>query len=179
MDYPSDFNTPAFPAGKSIAIARFMAIASCVLFLMIIFAGALLFWTARSQRIDPFIISVDNLTGQWTVVGHSHGNGPIEYPAVRMLQESVLGNFVANWFTISADVNKNDKMWQTCDRAESCRADNNYAYGDNSCALFCATGEELFSHFIYNVVPDYQERVAMVNNGKQIAQPFIWNLLTT
>ncbi len=163
MEYPSDFNTPAFPAGKSVAIARFMAIGSCVLFVLVLFMCAMLFWAARSQRIDPFIVSVDNFTGQWTVVGHTHGNGPIEYPVIQSLQESMLGNFTADWFTIS-DESENNAMWQTCERTEACKTDNTFAYGDKTCALFCASGQDLFSQFIYNVVPDYQERVA---NGEQ------------
>lgn len=28
------------------------------------------------------------------------------------------------------------------------------------CSLFCTSGEEVFSDFIYNVVPEYQERVS-------------------
>ena len=104
LDYPSDFNTPAFPAGKSVALSRLMGIASCVTFLLVIFLCGILIWAVRSQRIDPFIVEIDKLTGQWTVVGHSHGNGPIEYSAKMALQESVLGNFTANWFSVSGAV---------------------------------------------------------------------------
>ena len=160
MDYPDNFNTPAFPAGPRIAISRFMATASCVLFVVIIFMCVLLLWAVRSQQIDPFIVSIDELTGQWTVVGHSHGNGPIEYPAIQSLQQSVVGNFAANWFTISENAADNDAMWQTCERASACGTENTHSYDDKTCALYCASGEELFNHFIYDVIPDYQARVA-------------------
>ncbi len=164
MDYPSNFNTPAFPAGSRIAISRFMAIASCVLFVLIIFMCAMLLWATRSQRIDPFIVSIDDVTGQWNVIGHSHDNGPIEYPALWSVQQAVVGNFTENWFTISSDSSINEAIWKTCKRSESCGAESIRPYDDKSCSLFCVTGEELFSRFIYDVIPDYQIRVS---NGER------------
>lgn len=160
MDYPSDFNTPAFPAGPRIAISRFMAIASCALFVVIIGLCLLLVWATRSQRIDPFIVTVDELTGNWTVVGHSHDNGPVEFPVLWSLQQSVVGNFTANWFTLSAAADENDARWQTCNRATDCSVESTLKFGDRTCALYCNTGEDLFSDFIYNVVPKYQQRVS-------------------
>lgn len=160
MDYPDNFDIPAFPAGTRIAISRFMAIASCVLFVLIIFACVVLLWSLRSGRVDPFIVSVDDITGQWTVVGHSHGNGPIEYPALWSFQQSVVGNFAANWFTISEITSENDAMWQTCKRDEMCGEKSKRGFDDKTCTLFCSSGEELFNRFIYDVVPDYQSRVA-------------------
>ena len=160
MDYPSNFDTPAFPAGPRIAVSRFMAVASCTLFVMIIFVCILLLWAVRSQRIDPFIVSIDKLTGQWSVVGHSHGNGPIEYPYLWSLQQSVVANFTANWFTISSVSEENDAIWQTCERRTDCGTETILPYGDKKCSLFCKSGEEVFSDFIYNVVPEYQERVS-------------------
>ena len=160
MDYPNYFNTPAFPAGPRIAISRFMAIASCVVFVVIIFVCILLLWAVRSQRVDPFIVSVNSFTGQWAVVGHSHGNGPMEYPAIQSIQQSVIAEFAENWFTISEQTDINEALWKTCNRTDDCGMNNDLAYDDPSCALFCKSGEELFSRFIYDVVPNYQERVA-------------------
>ena len=163
-EYPSNFDTPAFPAGKSVALARFMAIASCVMFLLVIFMCGLVLWGARSQRIDPFIVSIDNLTGQWTVVGHSHENGPIEYSALESIQESVIGNFAADWFAISGDDDENNRIWKTCDRDVDCGDNNTRPYGDKTCELYCISGEDLFSKFVYDVIPDYQMRV---ENGER------------
>ena len=157
MNYPDNFDTPAFPAGPRIAISRFMAIASCIVFVLIIFTCIVLLWATRSRRIDPFIVSIDDLTGQWVVLDHSHGGGPIEYPVLWSLQQSVVANFAENWFTISTDAAENDAAWRTCERSESCGVGAR-AYNDRTCALYCASGEELFSHFIYDVVPDYQTR---------------------
>lgn len=164
MNYPSDFDAPAFPAGRSIAISRFMAIASCVMFLLVIFMCALLLWAVRSQRVDPFIVSINNITGQWTTLDHSHKNGPIEYTALESLQQSVLGNFVANWFTISGDDAANERMWKTCERRDDYGINATRPYGDTTCALYCASGGELFARLIKDIVPGYQLRVA---NGER------------
>lgn len=164
MDYPNDFNTPAFPAGSRIAVSRFMATASCVLFVVIVFMCVLLMWGVRSQRIDPFIVSIDSLTGQWNVVGHSHGNGLLEYPYLWSLQQSVVANFTTDWLTISTDAAKNEAVWKTCDRKTDCGAESELPFDDKSCSLFCISGEELFTDFIYDIVPDYQTRIA---NGER------------
>lgn len=164
MDYPNDFNTPAFPAGSRIAISRFMAIASCVLFVVIIFMCALLLWAVRSQRVDPFIVSVDEITGQWNIVGHSDGNGPLEYPYLWSLQQSVIADFTADWLSISTNPSENEAVWKTCDRKTDCSTESTLPYGDKSCSLFCISGEDLFSDFVYDIVPDYQERVS---NGER------------
>ncbi|HIU65216.1 MAG TPA: hypothetical protein IAC63_01075 [Candidatus Enterousia avicola] len=160
MDYPSNFNTPAFPAGPSIAVSRFMAIASCVLFVLIIFASGLLLWAVKSNRVDPFIVYVDDFTGQWSVIEHSHENAELEYPALWSVQQSVVGNFLENWFSISENPQENEILWQTCKRSDDCSIEAERAYDDKTCALYCITGEELFSKFIYDVVPIYQSRVS-------------------
>lgn len=173
MDYPGSFETPAFPAGKRIAVSRFMAIGISLVCLVIIFLCVLVWWTSRSQRVDPFIISINQITGQWEIVGHSHGD--FEYSPNRTMQESVVGNFAQNWFTISADMDENNAMWKTCDRNETCQADDKLSYGDKTCALYCASGEDVFSRFVYNVVPDYlmradgSERIAVNMETLQIS----------
>ena len=141
-------------------ISRAMAIVSCVMFLLVIFMCAMLLWATRSQRIDPFIVTIDGLTGQWQTLDHSHNNGPIEYTALESLQESVLGNFAMAWFTISDNDDENTRTWQTCDRNTDCVNDVR-PYGDLTCALYCITGENLFTEFTYNVIPDYQSRRTM------------------
>ncbi len=161
MEYPDNFEIPTFPAGKRIAVSRFMAIGVSILFLITIFLCFFILWSSKSQRIDPFLISIDNVTGQWIDVGHSHTNGPIKYTAARLLQESVLGKFTEKWFLITQDEQVNDSIWQTCQRELSCINNNSIAYGENECSLFCLSGEELFSKFIYDVVPDYQNRFFM------------------
>ena len=166
LDYPNNFDVPAFPAGRPIAISRFMAIASAIVLVLVLFMCAILLWAVRSKQIDPFIVSIDKLTGQWTVIAHSHESGPIEYNALESVQESVLGNFTEKWFTISGTPDENTRMWQTCDRKSDCGDASTRPYGDITCQMYCLGGEELFSTFIYDIVPGYQERVA---NGERWA----------
>lgn len=164
MDYPGSFETPAFPAGKRIAVSRFMAIGIMAACLVIIFLCGFVWWSARSHRVDPFIISINQITGQWEIVGHSHGD--FEFSAIRTMQESVVGNFAINWFAISADASENNAIWQTCDRTETCQSDDKLTFGDKTCAIYCASGEDVFSRFVYYVVPDYLLRM---ENGERIA----------
>lgn len=158
LDYPSNFDTPAFPAGKRIAISRAMAIGAMVAFFIITILCFLLLWTARSQRIDPFIISRDAITGTWEIVGHSHGD--YEYSATRTMQEAVCGNFVKNWFEISAGVTENESRWQQCDRYQNCMADSGIGYGSPDCAIYCATDDNLFTTFARDIAPKYRVRMS-------------------
>lgn len=158
LDYPSDFNVPAFPAGSRIAVSRFMGIVSCVLFVVIVFVCVLLLWGVRSQRIDPFIVTIDELTGSWSVVGHTHGNAPRQYSAANLMQQSVVVKFAAHWFTISDDATENDTIWNICDRTKDCGIESGLKYGDEACAMYCISGDDMFIDFLYNVVPKYQIR---------------------
>ncbi|MBQ3039474.1 MAG: hypothetical protein IJD41_02850, partial [Alphaproteobacteria bacterium] len=67
MKYPDNFDTPTFPAGPRIALSRVMAIAIMVVFALILVAGGMILWASRSQQIHPFLVSVDDVTGAWTV----------------------------------------------------------------------------------------------------------------
>lgn len=162
MNYPDDFETPAFPAGRPTAIARVMAIGAMVAFLLIVFVCGMLLWAARSGRVHPFLVSVNSYTGQWQLVGHDHGQKTLV--ATRALQEAAIVHFVQNWFSISANSAQNESLWLTCDRTKECDSRRDAPYGDKSCAIYCATGEDIFSRFIYDIVPDYQLRAA---NGEK------------
>ncbi len=159
MNYPDDFEIPTFPAGRSMAISRAVAIGTMTAFLLILFLCIVLLWAMRSGRIHPFLVSVDNSTGLWQVVGHDHGKKTLT--AANALQESAVAHFVQNWFTLSDVAAENDAVWKTCERVSECMGTSNAPYGDKTCALYCAAGDDIFSRFIYDVVPDYQMRVAM------------------
>ena len=154
LKYPDNFDTPTFPAGPRIALSRVMAIAIMVVFALIIVAGGMILWASRSQQIHPFLVSIDDVTGAWTVVGHDHGERSIS--ANRAMQESVIAKFTQNWYTISTIQSENEDIWYGfADRAE-CNADNR----PNNAQIFCNAGDELYNYFIYNIVPEYQERIA-------------------
>lgn len=154
MKYPDNFDTPTFPAGPRIALSRVMAIATMVVFALILVAGGMIVWASRSQQIHPFLVSIDDITGAWTVVGHNHGERSIS--ANRAMQESVIAKFTKNWFAISVNQNENEDMWYGfADRAE-CNTDNR----PDKAQIFCSTSEELYNYFTYTTVPEYQERIA-------------------
>jgi hypothetical protein len=150
LDYPGNFETPANPAGTRIAVSRFMAICASVMFLVIVFLCGILIWSSRSDKLVPFLISTNNDTGEWAVVGRASPD--LEYSVERTMQESVIGNFARQWFKISKDDDENDDRWKKCERT-ACAA-------SGACAIYCASGDELFSRFMFEVLPDYKSRVS-------------------
>lgn len=152
MDYPNSFETPAFPAGKRIAVSRVFSVGVVALFFLIICVCGLLMWVRDGATIEPFIISIDSVTGAWSIVGHPHGQ--MAYSATRTMQESVIANFTRDWFTIGTDA-ENDALWKTCERESQCMSDNAPARIDKTCAIYCASGDEVFNSFILNVVPTW------------------------
>lgn len=155
-EYPGNFHTQAFPAGPRIAISRVMGIGILSAFFVILCICGLLLWGARSLRLDPFLISTDNITGAWTVIGRSATYRPREsiYDTV---QESVAGNFFQNWFFISDVVAENDAVWRQCP-ADTCTGAETMTYGDRHCAISCAASTSLYDTFIEDVMPTYHLR---------------------
>ncbi len=159
MRYPDDFNVPPFPAGKHTAVSRMMSIAVSIVLLGIIFTCGLLLWAQRSVRVHPFLVSIDEITGTWTVVGHHHTEIQ-ELSTVQTMQESVIGKFMRNWFLISDSPGLNDALWHECDREIDCGNINTSGVNSRECALYCVTGDDVFKRFMTDVVPDYQNRLA-------------------
>ncbi|MDR1360905.1 MAG: hypothetical protein LBJ18_01175 [Rickettsiales bacterium] len=150
MNYPSDFETPAFPAGKRIAISRSFGIWSLTAFLIIIFLCGILLWTARSQRLSPILIS-----GDWTVIGKN--DSAREYSVAQAMQESVALNFARQWFQISNDAAANSVRWCRGER-HSCPGSDDAAPGVKPCLIFCAGADDLYTRFSNAVLPDYEAR---------------------
>lgn len=156
LDYPGNFSTPAFPAGQRIAVSRFMGIGILGIFLVIICVCGFLVWGVRSMRLDPFLISVDRVTGAWNVIGRS--------PTYRRTasiydttQEAVAGNFFQSWFYISGDSAENDNVWRQCAIAE-CSGAETLGYSGRRCAISCGAGDKLYDSFIKTVMPTYHLR---------------------
>lgn len=153
LRYPDEFNTPTFPAGPRIALARVMAIATMIVFALIIAVGGGIYWASQLQHIHPFLVTVDNITGTWQLVGHDHGERTIT--TNRAIQESVIAHFTKNWFTVSAHPAENEDMWYGfSDRAE-CNTSSSLARAQ----IFCASNGTLYKHFIQDIVPNYQTLV--------------------
>lgn len=156
LQYPGNFRTPAFPAGTRIAVSRVMGIGILSAFLVIVCLCGLLLWGARSMRLDPFLISVNNVTGTWTVVGRSASYRQTA-STYDMMQESVVGNFFQNWFFISASRDENDAVWRQCS-ATSCSGAETMTYGDRKCAIYCGASDKLYDRFIEQVMESYHQR---------------------
>lgn len=156
MDYPGNFDTSAFPAGKRIAVSRIMVIWTLIAFFMIIFLCGFLLWVARSERLSPFLISVNKTTGEWQVVGRSADT--LEYTVGYTMQESLVGNFAQDWFKISINNDENQTAWGKCDRA-ACTTGRTLLSGARSCAVYCASGDDVHSKFFFDIVPGYEQRV--------------------
>lgn len=154
MKYPDDFNTPAFPAGKFVAVSRFMATVSMVLFFVIVCLCGAIFWANKAQDISPFLVSIGANGERWVTVAHD--NHITEIPAYYALQESVLNKFVRNWFTIDDNILLNQANWAECTRnSPECKLDNN-AYTE-TCAIYCASSDAVFTNFKEVVVPIYSD----------------------
>ncbi len=156
--YPDDFDTSTFPAGKPIAVSRAVGIAIMTVFLLIVFATVAVIWVQKSVHNHPFLISVNNITAQWNVIGHDH-RGVKEMPVIRTLQESLLGKYIKRRFYLpGADV------WQFCDRKQDCNPEQIGINDSDACALFCITGDTEYKEFMENVVPEYLTYLANGEN---------------
>ena len=150
LRYPDNFNTPTFPAGPRIALSRMMAIGIMVVFVLIIAVGGLILWASRSQQIHPFLVSIDNFTGAWHVVGHDHGERTITRN--RAMQESVVARFTSDWFTVSGNIDENDARWNSFADKSECNADN----APQNSQLFCNSSDDVYKQFSEKMIPEYQ-----------------------
>jgi len=167
LDYPGNFNTPAFPAGRRIAVSRFLGIGILGAFFVIICVCGLLLWGVRSMRLDPFLISVDGITGTWQVIGRSVTRAKA-VSISETVQQAVVGNFFQSWFYISNIGDENNALWRQC-AAQECTGAETMAYGERHCAISCAAQDRLYDRFIEDVMPTYHMR-AMAGET--------WNVIT-
>ena len=189
MRYPDDFDTPTFPAGKRIASTRIVATLLMVVFLLIVFVCVTLSWARHSVKEHPFIISINEITGNWDIVGHKHIDTEQKTSTVQTLQESVLVKFMQNWFMVTDSTEQktstvqtlqesvlvkfmqnwfmvtdsnavNNALWQECDdRTTGCNMSDDADVNAKKCTIYCLTGDETYASFVTDVLPDYQIRV--------------------
>lgn len=159
LEYPDDFNIPTFRAGPFLASSRAFGVWVMVVLFLIIISCGLLLWVQHSVHIHPFLVSVNPITGQWEIVGHHH-SGVHELKATQALQESVVGKFVRDWFTISSQSSANASLWSVCDRSRDCELKKTVDVNMGVCSLYCLSGDDIFSQFLDTVVPGYQLRAA-------------------
>lgn len=155
MKYPDDFNTPAFPAGKFVAVSRFMAVTVMVLFFLIICLCGIILWAKRTQEVSPFLIAINPNGEKWTVVAHDNHKNQI--PAYYVLQESLLNDFTRNWFTISDNILDNQAIWSDECNRNSPECVNSSTDGIETCAIYCSASDYVFDDFKKTVLPIYSD----------------------
>lgn len=170
MEYPSDFDTPTFPAGRRLALLRFVSIGTMVIFLLIFIMCGVVLWARNSIQIHPFLISINNITGQWTVVGHQHGDMHT-IDGMQSIQESVIGRFIRDWFRVSNNPNVNDFTWATPPEDFQCTWDNDtrsdsgigtdgFMRIQNNYNLYCLSAPSVRNMFLEDIVPAHRDLYA-------------------
>ncbi len=155
MVYPDDFNTSAFPAGKRVALSRTMGIWSTIAFLIIIGVCIALPWLRANQTVNPFVIYVDSMRGEWQLIGRPLDKKDVPY--YQSVQRALVGIFTEKWFTVTGNAEKNEQHWKRCSRENDCarRVPNTFANMDG-CDIYCISGEGLYQKFVTDVMPLYQ-----------------------
>ncbi len=160
MDYPEDFDTPAFPAGKRIAISRTIGVWVMVAFFFVIACCVALPWLQNSRTVSPYVIYVDGMRGKWEMVGQVESQKIVPY--YESVQRALAGIFTEKWFTISDNPDKNAKNWAQCNRETDCfdRISNTFE-SSNGCDIYCISGDNMYRRFTENVLPMYKSYESM------------------
>ena len=153
MNYPDDFNTRTFPAGKSIAISRAMGVGILSAFIIIVCLCGLILWTLKSARVEPFILVTNGLNDQWRIIMAGGATPSTERTSAQIFQQSLIWHFTQNWLNISSDADTNSDVWNIDCKREYCLSDDN---DGQKCAIYCASGSDLLTKFRETVLPQYQ-----------------------
>lgn len=156
MNYPDDFDTPTFPAGKTIALSRSVSVWIGIISFLIVVSCGLVLLLNSSKRTYPFLISADPMTSDWSIVAYPEKNVKITQDNV--IQENLVRNYVTHWFSISKNSAINESRWQECVLSDCDDADQ-YNPKNYRCALFCDSSSELFRRFHNDILPEYRGRV--------------------
>ena len=160
MDYPEDFDTPAFPAGRRIALSRTVGVWVMIAFFLVIACCIAIPWLQNHRTVSPYVIYVDGMRGKWELVGQVKPH--IVVPYYDSMQRALAGIFTKKWFTISDNPDLNNKNWAKCDRNTDCidRINNTFENSDG-CDLYCMSGDNMYRTFTEEVLPLYKAYEAM------------------
>jgi len=158
LDYPNDFDTATFPAGKGIALSRRLAIYISVIFFFVLCACGFVIFFTRLKTSSPFLISVDQITNEWTLVAYPGKNTKDSVEQYEIIQEKLVADYVTNWFTISHDNIENGMRWAQCSTSD-CSLPEQFNPNNKKYALCCASDPELFEQFKQKVLSEYMARV--------------------
>ena len=156
MDFPQSFDNPVFPSFKRLALARWMSIWTLFAFFIAICICGFLFWAVRSTHSKPFLISIDENSGEWVSI--SEKTKIKQIPSFQVMQESVVLNFARRWFSISDVATENEARWCKCS-PDICDRYVASSEGKMPCSLCCGSSENLYATFVKDVLPNYQLRV--------------------
>lgn len=112
----------------------------------------------RAKKNFPFLISVDPLTDEWTVVTYPKQKHETTIQQYQIIQEKLVSDFVTNWFTISPRQSENQARWRECG-IDECDAPEQYNPQNMDCALSCTATPDLFAQFSKKVLPEYNARI--------------------
>lgn len=157
MEYPNDFDVPSFSAGKTVAFSRGISVWISVVFFLIIAACGFVLLGIHLKKNYPFIISVDPITDEWTVIAYPHENEE-KIQQYQIIQEKLVRDYVTNWFTISDNPNLNEMRWKSCS-IDDCADPAQFKPDNINCAIACKSSISLFEDFTKMVLPEYQARV--------------------
>ena len=166
MNYPDDFNVPAFPAGKVVAFTRGVSIWIMIVFFLIIAACGFLLLGRRLTTNFPFLVSIDPITEEWIVVAYP-GEKQKSIPQYQYIQEKLVNDFVKDWFTVSNTATTNNEIWQECS-VEECNEPEMFNPDNKTCAISCKSSADVFDSFVKNVLPDYTARISQANETWRI-----------
>ncbi len=157
MDYPNNFNIPAFPAGKTIAFTRTVSIWISIVFFFIVVVCGFLLLNMHLRTNFPFLISVNPVTEDWNVIAYP-GEKEKPIPQYQYIQEKLVHDFVKDWFTISDNMDINEQIWEQCSKTE-CQDSVQFNPTVKKCALSCKSDGTVFADFVKNVLPNYRARI--------------------
>jgi len=166
LDYPNDFNTPAFPAGKTVALTRSVSIWVLIVFFLIVVACGFLLLGRHLKTNFPFLISINPIFEEWNVVTFPNEE-PKSIPQYQYIQRKLVGDFIRDWFTLANNNETNEDVWQKCSLDE-CNSPEQFNPDNKFCALSCKSAEGVFDVFIKKVLPDYKARIDQANETWEI-----------
>lgn len=170
MNYPNEYDTPVFPAGKTIALSRGVSIWTLVVSFLIICACGLMLLLVHSKNNYPFLISTDPMTSDWSVVAYPEKEREISVKEIT--QENLVRKYVEYWFSIHKNTFVNESLWQECSDTD-CETPEQYDPTNKKCALFCLSAPELFEQFTEKVVPEYRARVDQKSETMKVVYQII------
>ena len=148
---------PSFPAGKTIALTRAVAIWILIVFFLIVSVCGLILLCHKMKTNYPFLVSIDPFTDDWNVITYLNETQKPKQQ-FEIIQEKLVNDYVIDWFTISSDNTINNSRWKKCSTAE-CADSRQFNPTNVDCSISCKSSELLFKEFSEKVLPQYRAMI--------------------